>query len=58
MSMAAVACGADGLIIEVHSHPEDALSDGYQSLSISEFKDLLARLSQLAPIVNKEFYYD
>jgi 3-deoxy-7-phosphoheptulonate synthase len=58
MAMAAVACGADGLIIEVHSHPADALSDGYQSLSPAEFKELLARLSDLAPIVDKEFHYD
>jgi 3-deoxy-7-phosphoheptulonate synthase len=57
MAMAAVACGADGLIIEVHSHPEDALSDGYQSLSPNEFKELLSRLSELAPIVNKEYNY-
>lgn len=57
MAMAAVACGADGLIIEVHSNPEDALSDGYQSLSPAQFKELLSRLSELAPIVNKEFNY-
>ncbi len=58
MAIAAVAAGADGLIIEVHAHPEDALSDGYQSLSPREFKELLSRISELAPIVQKEFNYD
>lgn len=54
MALAAVACGADGLIIEVHNHPEQALSDGFQSLTPSNFKKLLSKLEQLAPIVNKE----
>ena len=57
MAMAAVASGADGLIIEVHSNPEKALSDGSQTLSPVQFKELLSRLSELAPIVNKEFNY-
>jgi 3-deoxy-7-phosphoheptulonate synthase len=54
MSMAGVACGADGLIIEVHHKPEEALSDGYQSLTPKTFKKLLNKLEQLAPIVDKE----
>lgn len=54
MSMAAVAAGADGLIIEVHHKPEEALSDGYQSLTPKTFKKLLEKLQQLAPIVDKE----
>jgi 3-deoxy-7-phosphoheptulonate synthase len=54
MSMAGVACGADGLIIEVHHKPEQALSDGYQSLTPKTFKKLLNKLEQLAPIVDKE----
>ena len=58
MAMAAVACGADGLIVEVHSHPEGALSDGYQSLSPSELDKLLKQLAELAPIVNKEYTYE
>jgi 3-deoxy-7-phosphoheptulonate synthase len=37
MSFAAVAAGANGLLVEVHPHPEQALSDGYQSLDPSEF---------------------
>jgi 3-deoxy-7-phosphoheptulonate synthase len=54
MALAAVACGADGLMIEVHQNPEEALSDGYQSLTPKLFKELLDKISQLAPIVNKE----
>ncbi|QZY54817.1 3-deoxy-7-phosphoheptulonate synthase [Crassaminicella profunda] len=40
MSKAALACGADGLMIEVHPNPEKALSDGHQSLTIEEYKKL------------------
>lgn len=54
MALAAVACGADGLMIEVHPHPEEALSDGFQSLKPKTFKALLEKLEQLAPIVNKK----
>ncbi|MCF8240720.1 MAG: 3-deoxy-7-phosphoheptulonate synthase [Melioribacteraceae bacterium] len=54
MALAAVASGADGLMIEVHHKPESALSDGYQSLTPKKFKELLNKLSELAPIVNKE----
>ncbi len=54
MAMASVACGADGLMIEVHSHPEQALSDGFQSLTPENFKKLLIKLKQLAPVVDKK----
>jgi len=40
MSKAAIACGADGLIIEVHPEPEKALCDGAQSLNFDQYKDL------------------
>jgi 3-deoxy-7-phosphoheptulonate synthase len=53
MSLAAIAAGADGLMIEVHHNPETALSDGYQSLKPSKMKLLLERLQQLAPIMNR-----
>lgn len=45
MSLAALACGADGLIIEVHPDPENALSDGHQSLNFKEFEDLMKSLN-------------
>ena len=54
MSLAAIACGADGLIVEVHTHPDQALSDGYQTLNPEHFKELLDKIKQLAPIVNRE----
>ncbi len=54
MAMASIASGADGLIVEVHPNPEKALSDGFQSLSPSTFKSLLAKLQELAPVVNKK----
>ncbi len=54
MALAAVAAGADGLMIEVHQRPDEALSDGYQSLDPKRFKTLLTKIKELAPIVGKE----
>jgi len=53
-ALAAVAAGADGLIIEVHPEPSCALSDGQQALNISQFNDLVSKLKKLAPIFEKE----
>ena len=53
MSQAAVAAGADGLMIEVHQDPASAVSDGFQSLRPDKFRLLLERLSRLAPLVGK-----
>ncbi|HEY6951292.1 MAG TPA: 3-deoxy-7-phosphoheptulonate synthase [Bacteroidota bacterium] len=53
MAQAAVVAGADGLMVEVHPDPSAALSDGFQSLRPEKFKQLLAKLSQLAPITGK-----
>lgn len=53
MSRAAVAAGADGLIIEVHDQPEKALSDGPQALLPQAFGELMNELRQLAPVVNR-----
>jgi 3-deoxy-7-phosphoheptulonate synthase len=44
MSLAAVAAGADGVMVEVHPRPDEALSDGDQSLTLGEFRDLMAAL--------------
>jgi len=54
LSRAAMAAGADGLIIEVHSHPEDALSDGAQSLLPSNFSALMEDLKKMALILGRE----
>ncbi|HUN66252.1 MAG TPA: 3-deoxy-7-phosphoheptulonate synthase [Bacteroidota bacterium] len=53
MSLAAVAAGADGLMVEVHEEPSQALSDGYQSLKPEKFRLLLEKLVKLAPIVDR-----
>ncbi len=44
LARAAVAVGADGLLIEVHPNPEKALSDGAQSLTLDQFPDLMQSL--------------
>lgn len=54
MSMGAVACGADGIMIEVHNKPDEALSDGYQSLTPKNFQKMLKKIGELAPIVDKK----
>ena len=51
MAKASVACGADGLIIEVHPRPEEALSDGPQSLKPSKFAQLMRELRPVAEAV-------
>jgi 3-deoxy-7-phosphoheptulonate synthase len=48
-SLAAIAAGADGILIEIHPDPAAAKSDGKQSLNFAHFEDLLARLRALAP---------
>ena len=54
MSKAAVACGADGLLIEVHPNPEKAMTDGAQTLSLKQFEQLMKDLKRLAPAVDRE----
>jgi 3-deoxy-7-phosphoheptulonate synthase len=54
LSKAAVACGCDGLIIEVHDRPEEAMSDGAQSLLPSNFANLMQELKVLAKAVGRE----
>lgn len=58
MSMAAIAAGADGLIVEVHNQPEEALSDGDQSLYLDQFGNLMEPLRKTAAVMNKVFDYD
>ena len=54
LSRAAVAVGADGLLIEVHPHPEQALSDGPQALLPDMFVELMRQVRQLAPVMGRE----
>ncbi|MBD3360676.1 3-deoxy-7-phosphoheptulonate synthase [Candidatus Peregrinibacteria bacterium] len=55
LSKAAIACGADGIMIEVHPNPEEALSDGGQQLVPEEFEKLLENLKPIAKAVGKTF---
>jgi len=54
MSRAAVAAGCDGLIIEVHPHPEVALSDGKQSLRPNDFRHLMGEVGKVAAVMGRE----
>ncbi|HYA87015.1 MAG TPA: 3-deoxy-7-phosphoheptulonate synthase, partial [Nitrospirota bacterium] len=54
MAKAAVAAGADGLIIEVHSNPEEALCDGEQSLKPKSFKQLMEEMKPIAAALGRE----
>ena len=54
MAKAAIACGADGIILEVHPKPEEALSDGIQSLKPSVFQQLMAELKPVAEAVGRK----
>jgi 3-deoxy-7-phosphoheptulonate synthase len=53
MARAAVAAGADGLLIEVHHAPETALCDGAQSLYPAQFRELMSQLNIIAPAVQR-----
>jgi 3-deoxy-7-phosphoheptulonate synthase len=53
MARAAVAAGADGLLIEVHHAPETALCDGAQSLYPNQFRELMSQLNIIAPAVQR-----
>jgi 3-deoxy-7-phosphoheptulonate synthase len=54
MARAAVAAGADGLIIEVHNDPDQALSDGAQSLDPPQFAQLMKELRMIAPAIGRK----
>jgi 3-deoxy-7-phosphoheptulonate synthase len=53
MARAALAAGADGLLIEVHPDPDKALSDGAQSLYLEQFEQLMKELQMIAPAVGR-----
>jgi len=54
MALAAIAAGADGLMVEVHPHPDQALSDGPQSLYPDQFERLMRDIEAIAPVLEKE----
>ncbi|HET6440299.1 MAG TPA: 3-deoxy-7-phosphoheptulonate synthase [Anaeromyxobacter sp.] len=53
IARAGVAAGADGIIVEVHPSPEKALSDGHQSLSLSEFEELMKQVRVIAGAIGR-----
>jgi 3-deoxy-7-phosphoheptulonate synthase len=54
MCNAAIACGADGLLIEVHVSPDRAWSDGEQTLDLEQFRSVMASLQRLAQVCGRE----
>jgi len=54
LGLAAIAAGADGLMIEVHHHPEQALADGPQSLTFESFQQLMSQLTPIARTINRK----
>ena len=54
MSLAAICAGADGLLIEVHNDPNNALSDGSQALKFENFKALMNKAKKIAKAIDKE----
>jgi 3-deoxy-7-phosphoheptulonate synthase len=54
LARAAIAAGADGIIVEVHPNPEKALSDGYQSLNFQQFEDMMAGCRKIAAAMEME----
>ncbi|MBI2463887.1 3-deoxy-7-phosphoheptulonate synthase [Candidatus Peregrinibacteria bacterium] len=55
MARAAIAAGADGLIIEVHPQPDEALCDGDQSITTDTFEQLVKEIAVIAPAVRRKF---
>jgi 3-deoxy-7-phosphoheptulonate synthase len=53
MARAAVASGADGIMVEVHNQPEKALSDGPQSIYPEQFVRMMDEIEQIAPVVGR-----
>ena len=53
IARAGVAAGADGLIVEVHTHPEEALSDGAQSLKPERFAEMVKQVRAIAQAVGR-----
>jgi 3-deoxy-7-phosphoheptulonate synthase len=55
MSLASLAVGTDGLLIEVHPNPDEALKDGAQSLTIEQFRELMPKAEAIASAIGRKF---
>ena len=51
MAMAAIASGADGVMIEVHDHPVESISDAFQAYKLSKLKNLIEKGKQIKEII-------
>ncbi len=58
MTKAAIACGADGIMVEVHPQPEKALSDGFQALNYEGFSSLMDQIQPYLNLVNKKLAHN
>jgi 3-deoxy-7-phosphoheptulonate synthase len=54
MAAASIAAGTDGLILEVHPNPEEALSDGYQSLNFEQFEETMQQCRRIAEAMDRQ----
>lgn len=54
MALAAIAAGADGLMVEVHPRPKEALSDGFQALTYQQFDDMMFKVGRVSTAVGRE----
>ena len=54
MSLAAIGAGADGLIIEVHPRPSEALSDAHQALNVAQFEAIVVNSTKVANALGRE----
>jgi 3-deoxy-7-phosphoheptulonate synthase len=53
LAIAAAAVGADGIIVEVHPKPEEALSDGHQALTLNDFSDMMKKLNRVLAAIDR-----
>lgn len=54
MSRAAIAAGADGIIVEVHPNPDKAMSDGYQTMNFRQFEEMMSQCRRIAAAMDRE----
>ncbi len=57
LALAAAAAGADGIIVEVHPRPLEALSDGPQALTVPDFKELMQKLERVLSALDRPLNY-
>ena len=56
MTLAAIACGADGVMMEVHNNPQCAFSDGAQCIDFEEFAQIVKKSKLIAKAIGRDIY--